>query len=75
MSTISDAENIVLNLSPRERGEFAAKLIASLRSFDEGEDAVIAEALRRSQEMKANPEMAITLDELDRKLRERFAWL
>lgn len=75
MSAISDAENIVLNLPPRERGEFAAKLIASLRSFDEEEDAVIAEALRRSQEMKANPEMAITLDELDRKLRERFAWL
>lgn len=75
MSAISDAEKIVLNLPPRERGEFAAKLIASLRSFDEEEDAVIAEALRRSQEMKANPEMAITLDELDRKLRERFAWL
>ena len=75
MSTISDAENIVLNLPPRERGEFAAKLIASLRSFDEEEDAVIAEALRRSQELKTNPEMAITLDELDRRLRERFAWL
>ncbi len=75
MSTISDAENIVLNLPPRERGEFAAKLIASLRSFDEDEDAVIAEALRRSQELKTNPEMAITLDELDRRLRERFAWL
>lgn len=68
MSTISDAENIVLNLPPRERGEFAAKLIASLRSFDEEEDAVIAEALRRSQELKANPEMAITLDELQRYL-------
>ncbi len=75
MSTISDAENIVLNLPPRERGEFAAKLIASLRSFDDEEDAVIAEALRRSQELKTNPEMAITLDELDRRLRERFAWL
>jgi len=75
MSTISDAENIVLNLPPRERGEFAAKLIASLKPFDEKEDAVIAEALRRSQELKASPEMAISLDELDRKLRERFAWL
>lgn len=75
MSTISEAENVVLNLPPRERGEFAAKLIASLRPFDEEEDAVIAEALRRSQELKANPGMAISLDELDRKLRERFAWL
>lgn len=44
MSTISDAEKIVLNLPPRERGEFAAKLIASLRSFDE---AAIGEAISR----------------------------
>jgi putative addiction module component (TIGR02574 family) len=75
MSTISEAENIVLNLSPRERGEFAAKLIASLKPFDEAEDAVIAEALRRSQELKDDPDMAITLEELDRRLRERFEWL
>ncbi len=75
MSTISEAENIVLNLPPRERGELAAKLLASLKPPYEDEDAIIAEALRRSEEMKLNPEIAISLEELDRRIRERFKWM
>ena len=74
MSTISDAEKIVLNLPPRERGELAAKLLASLRPPSEDEDAIIAEAVRRSEEMKRDPEMAISLEELDRRSRKRFGW-
>ena len=75
MSTISEAENIVLNLPPRERGELAAKLLASLKPPYEDEDAIIAEAWRRSEEMKLNPEIAISLEELDRRIRERFKWM
>jgi putative addiction module component (TIGR02574 family) len=75
MSTIAEAEKIVLNLPPRERGELAAKLLASLKPPYEDEEAIIAEALRRSDEMKNNPEMAISLEELDRRIRERFGWM
>jgi putative addiction module component (TIGR02574 family) len=75
MSTLSEAEKIVLRLPLRERGELAAKLLVSLKSVDEDEEAIIAEALRRSEEMKNNPEMAITFEELDRRMRERFEWL
>ncbi len=75
MSTLAEAENIVLGLPLRERGELAAKLLVSLKSVDEDEEAIIAEALRRSEEMKNNPEMVITFEELDRRMRERFEWL
>lgn len=75
MPTISEAESIVLNLPPRERGEFAAKLLASLKPPYEDEESIIAEALRRSDELKKNPKMAISLEELDRRMRERFGWL
>lgn len=75
MSTITEAESIALNLSPRERGALAAKLLASLKTTDEDEETIIAEALRRSEEMKNNPEMAISMAELDRRMRERFPWL
>lgn len=75
MSTISEAERIVLNMPPRERGVLAAKLLASLKPPYEDEEAIIAEALRRSEEMKLNPEIAISLEELDRRIRERFKWM
>jgi putative addiction module component (TIGR02574 family) len=75
MPTTSEAESIVLNLPPRERGEFAAKLLASLKPPFEDEESIIAEALRRSEELKKNPKMAISLEELDRRMRERFEWL
>lgn len=75
MSTISETEKIALNLPLRERGELVAKLLASLKPPDEDKESIIAEALRRSEEMKRNPEIAISLEELDRRMRERFEWL
>lgn len=74
MSTITEAENIVFNLPLRERGEFAAKLLATLRPDDADDEAIIAEALRRSEELKNNPEIAISLEEVDRRMKERFGW-
>jgi hypothetical protein len=74
MSTITEAEQIVLNLPLRERGEFAAKLLATLRPIEIDDEAIITEALRRSEELKSDPEIAISLNELDRRMQERFGW-
>ena len=74
MPIVAEAEEILLNLSVRERGEFAAKLLASLRPFDADEDAIITEAVRRSEELKSDPSIAISLNELDRRMQERFGW-
>lgn len=74
MSIVAEAEEIVLNLPLRERGEFAARLLASLRTADVDDDAIVAEALRRSDELKNDPSIAISLEELDRRMQKRFGW-
>jgi len=71
---IAEAEKIVLNLPLRERGEFAAKLLATLRQSNVDEDAIVAEAIRRSEELKRDPSIALSLEELDRRMKERFGW-
>ena len=76
MSVIAEAEELALSLSDSERAKLAEKLIASLPGpFIEDEDDGIEEALRRSQEMKENPEMGISFEELDEKMKERFPQL
>lgn len=74
MLNVAEAEQIVLGLPLKERGMFAAELLSTLRPADEDDDAIIVEALRRSDELKRNPKMAISLDEMDRRMKERFGW-
>ncbi len=72
MSVIAEVEELALSLSKAERGELASKLIASLGTpFDDEEDGV-EEALRRSREMDENPEMSISMEQLDEMIRKRF---
>ena len=68
MSTLTEAEKIVFSLSVKDRAALAGKMIRSLPSpgWDDDDDGV-DEALRRSDELKKNPE-------LDRRIRERFGW-
>ena len=76
MSVIAEAEELALSLSDSEHATLAEKLIASLPGpFIEEDDDGIEEALRRSQEMKENPEMGISFEELDEKMKERFPQL
>ena len=76
MSVVAEAEQIALSLPTKERGELIAKLIRSLpvEPFIEDDDDGIAEALRRSDELKKNPEIGISIEELDRRMHERFGW-
>ena len=75
MSVVTEAEQIALKLPPKERGELIAKLLRSLPGpfIDDGDDG-IEEALRRSDELKKNPEMGISIEDLDRRMNERFGW-
>lgn len=75
MSTIAEAEKIVFSLSVKDRAALAGKMIRSLPSpgWDDDDDGVV-EALRRSDELSESPEIGISVEELDRRIRERFGW-
>lgn len=72
MSVIAEVEQQALNLNAKERGELISKLLRSLPEYASDEDDGVAEALRRREELRKDPEMAISLEELDRRMRERF---
>lgn len=73
MSVIAETEELALSLSASDRAKLAEKLIASLPGpFIEDEDDGVEEALRRSREMDENPEMSISMEQLDDMIRKRF---
>lgn len=73
MSVITEAEELALSLSDSERARLAEKLIASLPTpFIDDDDDEIEEAMRRSEEMRNDPSMAITSEQLDEMIRKRF---
>ncbi|CAN5452377.1 hypothetical protein BH10ACI2_BH10ACI2_14670 [soil metagenome] len=76
MSVIADVEELALALPASDRGKLAEKLIRSLPSpgWDDDDDG-IEEALRRSKELDENREMAITIEQLDEKIRKRFPFI
>jgi putative addiction module component (TIGR02574 family) len=75
MSTVAEAEQIALSLPVKERGELITKLLRSLPGpFIDDDDDGIEEALRRSDELKENPEIGISIEELDQRMQERFGW-
>ena len=71
MATIAEVEKLAFNLSASERAVLAAHLLRSLPSVLHDEDEGIAEALRRDAELDANPEAGITLEQLDRRIKDR----
>lgn len=72
MSVIAEVEEQALSLTTKERGELITKLLRSLPEFASDEDDGVAEALRRREQLKEHPEIAISLEELDRRMQERF---
>lgn len=75
MSVVTEAEKIALSLPAKERGELIEKLLRSLPGpFIDDDDDGIKEALRRSDELKKKPEIGMSIEELDRRMHERFGW-
>lgn len=73
MSTITEVEKLAFNLPDAERAVLAAHLLRSLPSVLHDEDDGIAEALRRDTELDANPNVGITLEQLDQRIAARRA--
>lgn len=73
MATINEVEKLALDLPDSERAILAAHLLRSLPSVLHDEDEGIAEALRRDADFDANPEMGITLEQLDQQIAARRA--
>jgi len=71
MPTITEVENLALNLSESERAVLAARLLGSLPSVLHDKDEGIAEALRRDTELDADPSLGISLEELDKQIQRR----
>lgn len=75
MSTaFADVEKLAFSLSENERAKLADSLIASLPE-DFIDDEEIEEAMRRDREMDENPLIGISLEELDRRIRQQFPGL
>jgi hypothetical protein len=71
VATISELEKLALNLSERQRALLAAHLLRSLPPVLHDEDEGIAEALRRDAELEANPELGMSLQQLQQEIERR----
>lgn len=71
MATITEIEQLALNLPESQRAVLAAHLLGSLPSVLHDEDEGIAEALRRDVEFDTNPSMGISLEQLDQQIERR----
>ncbi len=72
MATIAEVEKLAFDLPDSDRAVLAAHLLRSLPSVLHDEDEGVAEALRRDAELDANPQMGMTLEQLDQQVRVRF---
>lgn len=71
MSTIAEVEKLAFDLPDSQRAVLAAHLLSSLPSVLHDEDEGIAEALRRDAEFDSNPDMGISLEQLDQQIKAR----
>jgi len=73
MASVAEIEKLAFELSDTQRAVLAAHLLRSLPAVlhDEDEDEGIAEALRRDAELDANPEIGMSLEQLDHQIRSR----
>ena len=71
MATIAEVERLALDLPDSQRALLAAHLLRSLPSVLHEDDEGVAEALRRDAELDADPNIGITLEQLDQQIRSR----
>jgi hypothetical protein len=71
MATIAEVEKLALSLSEKQRAILAAQLLGSLPPVLHDDDGGIAAAERRDAELEADSSLAISLTELDERIRLR----
>jgi len=71
MASIAEVEKLAFELTDAQRAVLSAHLLRSLPSVLHDEDEGIAEALRHDAELEANPDMGISVEQLDQQIRTR----
>ncbi|HSI11167.1 MAG TPA: addiction module protein [Chthoniobacter sp.] len=71
MASVAEIERLAFELSDTQRAVLAAHLLRSLPAVLDDDDEGIAEALRRDAELDANPEIGMSLEQLDHQIRIR----
>jgi putative addiction module component (TIGR02574 family) len=71
MATIIEVEKLALDLPEQQRATLAARLLESLPSILSDQDEGIVEALRRDAEIEADPDQAISFEQLDSQIQGR----
>jgi len=69
--SLQEIEESALKLSETQRAKLAAQLLGSLSPVLTDEDEGVGEALRRDAELDANPDSAMTLNDLDARIEQR----
>ena len=71
MRAVADIEKEILALNEEQRAQLAVSILDSLPGVLADPDDGIAEALRRDAELDADPEKALSLEQLDGLIRDR----
>lgn len=71
MRAVADIEKEILLLNEEQRAQLAVSILDSLPGVLGDQDEGIAEALRRDAELDADPESALSLEQLDDSIRDR----
>jgi hypothetical protein len=71
MRAVADIEKEILELNDEQRARLAVSILDSLPAVLADQDEGIAEALRRDAELDADPESALSLEQLDDLKRDR----
>ena len=71
MATINEVKKLALDLPVADRAVLAAHLLGSLPPVLHDEDEGITEALRRDRELDAKPASALSLEQVDRRIKRR----
>ena len=73
MATANEVEKLALDLAERERAILATQLLKSLPTVLDDADEGMAEALRRDKDLDANPNLGISIDQLEQQIQQRRA--
>lgn len=71
MATMIEIEQLALTLPEEQRATLAANLLNSLSGVLYDDDEGVAEALYRDADLNANPSQAMSLSQLDDKIKSR----
>ncbi len=71
MRAVADIEKEILALNEEQRAHLAVSILDSLPAVLADQDEGVAEALRRDEELDADPDSALSLERLDSLIHDR----